>query len=267
MVRLVVVPGSRAIADLAAGGAFVEGCPLALDATCELVIDRGDDVLALAARVVYVDGRGGVGLELVGFDAALRARVAEFLAGSPAPATGDDDELALTLAPVDEPELALELAPEPAPEPGPNAADPEPRACSDRQATPTKHEQLRGLTLAQQIKKASSPDPSERMMLERLYGKAVWEPLLRNPRLTTPEVTRIARMGSLPRPLIEIIVGNAAWLQIPEIRRALLANPRLAPDQITRVLRLMSKPELKLAAIQTAYPYAVRDAAKRMMTG
>ena len=62
-------------------------------------------------------------------------------------------------------------------------------------------------------------------------------------------------MGALPRPLLEIIVGNGAWLQIPEVRRALLSNPRLGTDQITRVLRLMPKHELKLAAMQTAYPH------------
>ena len=64
------------------------------------------------------------------------------------------------------------------------------------------HERLRGLTQAQQIKHAASGDPQERMMLERLYNKNVWEPLLRNPRLTPPEVARIARMGTLPRVLL-----------------------------------------------------------------
>ena len=127
------------------------------------------------------------------------------------------------------------------------------------------HERLRGLTLAEQVKKAHSPDPAERMALERMYGKAVWEALLRNPRLTAPEVSRIARMGSLPRPMIEVIVGNGSWLQVAEVRRALLSNPRLGTDQILRVLRLMPKHELKLASTMTAYPHAVRDAAKRLL--
>ena len=93
----------------------------------------------------------------------------------------------------------------------------------------------------------------------------MWEALLRNPRLTAPEVARIARMGMLPRPQLEVIVNNGGWLQIPEVRRALLANPRLGTDQIQRVLKLMPKHELKVAATQTAYPHAVRDAAKRLV--
>ena len=145
------------------------------------------------------------------------------------------------------------------------AGDPREPGRAPRSALPTVHERLRGLTLATQIKLAISGELHERIVLERLYGKNVWEPLLKNPRLTAPEVSRIARYGSLPRILLENIVVNNAWLQIPEVRRALLSNPRLAADQIQKVLRLTPKHELKLAAIQTSYPYAVRNAAKMML--
>jgi hypothetical protein len=127
------------------------------------------------------------------------------------------------------------------------------------------HERLRGLTLAAQIKMATSGELHERIVLERLYGKNVWETLLRNPRLSPPEVSKIARYGTLPRVLLDIIVGNNAWLQVPEVRRAVLSNPRLATDQIMKVLRLMSKHELKLAAIQAVYPHAVRNVAKMLL--
>ncbi|HET7499381.1 MAG TPA: hypothetical protein VFK02_00195 [Kofleriaceae bacterium] len=127
------------------------------------------------------------------------------------------------------------------------------------------HERLRGLTLTAQHKMASSGELHERIVLERMYGKNVWETLLRNPRLTPPEVARIARYGSLPRVLLEIIVGNNTWLQVPEVRRALLSNARLGTDQIMKVLRLLPRHELRLAAIQTAYPFAVRNAARQLM--
>ncbi len=129
------------------------------------------------------------------------------------------------------------------------------------------HERLRGMTLAAQIKLAASGELHERIVLERLYGKNVWETLLRNPRLTPPEVSRIARYGSLPRVLLEIILGNATWLQVPEVRRALLVNPRLGTDQVLKVLRLTPRHELRLAAIQTAYPHAVRQAARLLLRG
>ena len=140
--------------------------------------------------------------------------------------------------------------------------EPEPE---EHHAPKNVQERLRGLTLVEQLKVARHGELHERIALERIYGKNVWEALLRNPRLTGPEVARIARMGTLPRVMIELIVGNGAWLQIAEVRRALLTNPRLGTDQILRVLRLLSKPELKVAAGATVYPYAVRDAAKRLL--
>ena len=146
------------------------------------------------------------------------------------------------------------------------AALAEPPATEEADDAPKNiHERLRGLSLAQQIKLAHNGEVSERIVLERMYGKNVWEALLRNPRLTGPEVARLARMGALPRPQLEIIVGNGGWLQIPEVRRALLSNPRLGTDHIMKILRLMPKHELKLAAIQTAYPMAVRSVARQIL--
>jgi hypothetical protein len=204
---------------------------------------------------------GGAGLELVGFDAELKERLACLVedARSSAPAIADAGE----------PAASEDGGAQPAPE-GDAADDdgdgaPEARDPEGRKIARNVYERVRGMSLAEQLKAAHSSDPSERIALERVYGKTVWEALLRNPRLTAPEVARLARLGTLPRPLLEIIVGNGGWLQIAEVRRALLANPRLGTDQILRVLRMLPKHELKLAASMTAYPMAVRNAAKTML--
>jgi hypothetical protein len=214
--------------DLVAGGVFVPGCTVELNVECELIVRNAGDEVRAHAIVVFANA-AGAGLQLVSCDGELKQRIAAL--ATPPPAEAADAE---------EPD-------------------------GDKQRALNMHERLRGLTLAQQIKVAHNGEVSERIVLERMYGKNVWEALLRNPRLTGPEVARIARMGALPRPLVEIIVGNGAWLQIPEVRRALLSNPRLGVDQITKVLRLMPKHELKLATMQTAYPMAVRDTARRLM--
>jgi hypothetical protein len=181
-------------------------------------------------------------VQFIGLTPELKQRIAELVA-----------------APVSEPEPEAGAEAEPEPEAEPEADEPATPAAKNM------HERIRGLTLAEQIKLAKTGEVSERIVLERTFGKNVWEALLRNQRLTGPEVARIARMGALPRPLMEIIVGNGAWLQIPEVRRALLSNPRLGTDQILKILRLLPKHELKLAATQTAYPFGVRDAARRLL--
>ena len=126
-------------------------------------------------------------------------------------------------------------------------------------------ERLRGLSTTEQLRLAREGSQSERVVLERIYGKAVWETLLRNSRLTVPEVARLAKMGTMPRPLLELIVSNAAWLKSPQVRRALLANPRLAQDMVQKVLALLPREELKLVPQNTAYPAPVRMAAKAMV--
>ena len=129
------------------------------------------------------------------------------------------------------------------------------------------NERVRGFSAAEQMRCAREGDLPERVALERVYGKAVWEALLENPRVTVPEVARIARKGNAPKPLLEKIVGNAAWLASGELRRALLTNTRLGGVCIDRVLRALPKAELALAARQSSYPMAVRQAAKKLRSG
>ncbi len=127
------------------------------------------------------------------------------------------------------------------------------------------NEHLRNLSFSDQQKVAREGEQGERIALERFYGKAVWEALLTNPRITVGEVARIACKGGLPKPLLELIVSNTAWLANNQVRRGLLTNPRLGRDQVVRVLRAMPKHELKLAPKQSIYGPTVREAARRLL--
>lgn len=209
---------------------------LALGACCEVeVAFPSGERLACAARAVLATPAGMI-LAFEGHDRAALARLLAAPAGAPAadPAPG---EAGAPAEPEDEPE---------------------------HHAPAHVHERLRGLSVVEQLKVAREGNLSERVVLERLYGKTVWEALLRNPHLTVPEVCRLARLGTMPRPLLELVVGNPAWLQVPQVRRALLANPRLSTDMIHKVLQLLPREELKVVPQTTAYPAAVRLAAKAM---
>lgn len=126
-------------------------------------------------------------------------------------------------------------------------------------------ERVRSLSGAEQQKVARGGELADRVALERHYGKAVWETLLHNQRLTPPEVLRIARMAGLPTPLLELIVGHRSWLNSPQVRRALLANRRLSKDMLMTVLRATPKNELRIMHKQTAYPSVVREAAAKLL--
>ena len=149
-------------------------------------------------------------------------------------------------------------APEPEPEPAPDRPS---RAAPPLNA----QERVRKLKLTEQVKLARRADLADRVALERAFGKNVWEALLRNPKLTVAEVSRIARKGTVPRPLLELIVGTPTWLQSSIVRRALLQNTRLTRDSLQKVLRATPKAELKLVAKMTAYPAQVRELANKLL--
>ncbi|MCE9576309.1 MAG: hypothetical protein K8W52_24390 [Deltaproteobacteria bacterium] len=263
---------------LSRGGAWLGGTQLAHDAACVLVlIGPAGAQLTVHARAVFVDA-SGTGLAIEQFSPAMRAQLEALRdGGAPTSATGP---IAIPpTGPIAIPPtgpIAVTPTTQPIAIPGDDDDDDDADATRDDEdddAPPRDpvarnvFERLRHLTLQEQYRVAREGETHERVALERMYGKSVWEPILRNPRVSHPEIARISRMGNLPRPLIEIIVANGGWLKSPEVRRSLLANPRLATDQALRILRLMTKQELKLVPLQTTYPAAVRDAARRMLLG
>jgi hypothetical protein len=127
------------------------------------------------------------------------------------------------------------------------------------------HQRLRALSSTERQRLSRNGEQAERVLLERIYGKAVWEALLQNPRITPPEVARIARMGALPRPLLEQIASNPGWLGSAQVRRAVLSNPRLGKSFVLRVLQALPKHDLRLMEKQTAYPAQVVALARDML--
>jgi Tfp pilus assembly protein PilZ len=252
--------------NLAHGRALVRGAGgLQLFSPCTLVLELADSStqLALACEVVMlIDAsasaddsdrapqRGGLALQFVDRSAAALARVREFVLA--ACAADAEDEGTQPAA-----EHDAEYDP----------AEDRDLAADQRAIVQARAAKLRNLTPAQRMQVARGSVQEERVLLERLYGSAVWELLLRNPKITLPEVARMARKGTMPRPLLDVIAENEQWIRHSLVRRALLANPRLGPDAINRVLRTLPPRELKLVPQQTAYPQSVRQAATRLMRG
>ena len=202
-----------------------------------LVLEHAGRTHTLAGEVVYVceDGPGrGIGLALAPLDAEALASLRAFADG-PGEAEASHE-----------------------------AEEGEERR---RRAPPRLHERLVALSGVDQQKLAATGTLPERIALERMYGPNVWPSLLANPRITTPEVARIARKGTLARPLVEAIAANASWLAAGEVQRALLSNPRASTVVVDKVLRALPRRDLQLVPVQTAYAMAVRMAAKRMLGG
>jgi hypothetical protein len=268
--------------NLRKGRAFVPGpSPLLERQRCRLTLRLPEATpFTLHAEVVYLkpDEPGqGVGLRLDPWgpeeQASLLAFVEEPERVQEDPLGGlipvEDDPLGGlipveegpddTQGPTDQPGEGLEEAQETEED---EAGGPrEPRSALGLQ------ERVRRMTAIEQQRLAQHGSMQERILLERTFGPAVWEALLGNPRITTPEVARIAKKGSIPRPLIDTIAGNSAWLATAEVQRALLSNPRTGPHLLPRILRSLSRTDLALVPQQGSYPSAVRAAAKKLLQG
>jgi hypothetical protein len=235
---------------LSKGRAFVSGADGAVGVgpleACVLVLRHAGREHQVRAEAVFVKEEGpgcGVGLQLVGVDeggmAALRAFVEAGVEAEVAVEAGVGGEA-----------LAEEA------EEGEAAGESRAETLQDR---------IRALSHTEQQKVAANGGMQERIILERTFGANVWESLLGNPRLTIPEVAKIARKGTLPRPLVETIAGHSAWVAAPEVQRALLGNPRSTAAIVGKVLGSMSRSDLSLVPQQTAYPQGVRMQARRLL--
>lgn len=245
--------------EVLVGRAFVPGASAAEARTpCELALVLGEQTYVLAGEVVFVrdaESGGGVGIALSPLDEQTKAALRAFVdaatpsmrpvasvppVGSVPPAEGDEEAVG-----------------------GPETEE----AREARRLEVTMFDRLRKLSSVDQQKLAAAGTLAERTALERMYGPNVWETLIKNPRITSPEIARIAKKGTVPRPLLELIGGNGAWLAVGEVQRALLANPRTSSTVIAKILGTMPKHDLMRVTQQTAYPAAVRGAAKRLLGG
>jgi hypothetical protein len=129
----------------------------------------------------------------------------------------------------------------------------------------TIHDRIRQLSLQERDQTARHGPITDRVALERAFGSSVWEGLLQNPNITPPEIARIAKMGTLPKPLVNVIVNHAAWIAIPEVQRALLSNPRCGGADLERVLRAIKPSDLARIAQQSSYRGEVRSAALKLV--
>jgi hypothetical protein len=239
--------------NLRKGRAFVRGASVLPQRwPCTLHIERPDGgTLDLPAEAVWSSEHpetGGVGLELVNFDADARDSLRAFVNMSEAPRTVSGTR-------------PRQAPPEAVGSDDGNEGAPNSEAPVERNL----HDRVRNLSLAERDALARSGNLPERVALERRYGGSIWEGLLQNPMLTTREVSRMAKSGNLPTTLLNLIVANAGWLSDPTIRNALLQNPRVSGMHLERVLRAAPQAELRTIAEQTSLRMMVRTAAKRLI--
>ena len=126
-------------------------------------------------------------------------------------------------------------------------------------------DRVRALPYAEKIILATKTDRSERAVLIQENDPQILYYLLKNPRITTEEVLRIARMTSISPMVADLIAKTTQWSSNQEIRSALVNNPRTAPSLALKLLATLSEPEIRHIAKSTAVSQALKQAAVKIL--
>ncbi len=146
-----------------------------------------------------------------------------------------------------------------------DAASPE--VVEDEAAPGTLWEQLRRLTPPQKMLLAPKADRLTRALLVQDSDPQVLYALLKNPRLATDEVLRVAKSSFLSFQAAELILKTNPWFANLDVRVALIHNPKLPLPFALRILPTLPDNEVRLIAKGAATSMALKQAALKRVQG
>lgn len=126
-------------------------------------------------------------------------------------------------------------------------------------------DRVRAMPYAEKIILATKADRSERAVLIQDNDPQILYYLLKNPRITTEEVLRIARLTSISATVADQIAKTTQWSGNQEIRSALVNNPRTPTSLALKFLPTLTEPEIRHIAKSTGVSQALKQAALRML--
>ena len=128
-------------------------------------------------------------------------------------------------------------------------------------------ERLRKMTPPQKMLLAPKADRFERAILVQDSDPQVLFALLKNPRLGTDEVLRVAKSSFLSFQAAELILKTQPWFANLDVRVALIHNPKLPVPFALRILPTLPESEVRVLARGAATSMQLRQAALRRLQG
>lgn len=141
---------------------------------------------------------------------------------------------------------------------------------SEANQTTTRTEQnvwdkIRNMSRIEKMLLAPKADRSERQALIQDNDAQIIFSLLKNPRITTEEVLRIARLPLLSSIAADLIAKTTIWVSNSEIRAALVNNPRTPTPLAIKLLPTLPEPEIRQIAKSGGVSQALKQAALRIV--
>lgn len=125
----------------------------------------------------------------------------------------------------------------------------------------TKYKLMQQMSIGEKIKMALLGDKEWRSLLIKDTNKLVSTAVLKNPRITDPEVLAIAKSIELNEEIFRLICMNKEWIKIYPIRKALVENSKTPlPKALRYVATLNDKDILALSKSRNISSVIARQA-------
>lgn len=129
----------------------------------------------------------------------------------------------------------------------------------------SKFQLVQVMGIGEKIKMALTGDKEWRKILIKDANKLVSSGVLKNPRITEPEVLTILKSGIQNDEIMRLICSNKEWVKNYQIRKALIENPKTPLANALRFLGTMNEKDLSGYAKSRNISSVLVTQAKRML--
>ena len=129
----------------------------------------------------------------------------------------------------------------------------------------SKYQLVQVMGIGEKIKMALTGDKEWRKILIKDANKLVSSGVLKNPRITEPEVLTILKSGVQNDEIMRLICANKEWVKNYQIRKALIENPKTPTASALRFLGTMNEKDVSGYAKSRNISSVLATQAKRML--
>lgn len=125
---------------------------------------------------------------------------------------------------------------------------------------------IMGMTIPQKVKLAMFGNSVVRGLLIFDPNKMIQEFVLKNPRLTQPEVEGFLKSTTISDSVLRLVANSKEWMKSYAHKYYLVSNPKTPGDIALRWIRFLNMTDLKKLSKSKNVPNLVSTAAQRMVT-
>ena len=160
-------------------------------------------------------------------------------------------------------EIPAEPEAEPAEDP---EEEPEEEPVAEDEAYQSKYQLAQSMGVGDKIKVALTGDKEWRSLLIKDSNKLVNSAVVKNPRITEPEILTIAKSVIQNEEILRIICQNKEWIKNPSIRKALVLNNKTPLPVAIRFMGFLTEKDLLGMAKSRNISSVLANNARRMVS-